>query len=115
MKRMQQGFIYLLLLFFATHVACLESVSLALIDYERQSTKLDFLLPAPLFISQIILHDPIKTTYFKNIIPIVPASVSSDNLKTMVFYIAATKRYEKIVFTIQDDQLIIYLTPHFIF
>jgi outer membrane protein assembly factor BamA len=115
MKRMHQGFIYLLLLFFATHVACLESVSLALVDYERQSTKLDSFLPEPLFIKQIILQDPLETTCLKNIIPIIPAPIGADNLKTVVFYIAATQRYETVVFTLSQDQLSIELKPHRIF
>lgn len=112
---MQQGFICLLLLFFATSVAWPQSISLSLIDYERQFTKLDSLMPAPLFISQIILQDPFETTYLKNILPIVPAPIGADNLKKMVFYIAATKRYEHIVFTLAHDQLLIDLTPHLIF
>lgn len=114
MERKQQGFFFLLLLFFATSDFAL-SVSLALIDYERQSAKLDSFLPEPLFISQIILQDPFETTYLKNIIPRVPAPIGADNLKKMLFYIAATKRYEKIVFTLGDDYLLIDLTTHFIF
>jgi outer membrane protein assembly factor BamA len=112
---MHQGFIYLLLLFFATHVACLESVSLALVDYERQSTKLDSFLPDPLLIKQIILQDPLEITYLKNIIPRVPAPIGADNLKILVFYIAATQRYETVVFTLSQDQLSIDLKPHRIF
>lgn len=112
---MQQGFFFLLLLFFVIGLVKAQSVSFTSLDYERQSIQLDSFLPEPLFINQIILQDPFGTTYLKNIIPIVPASISADNLKKILFYITATKRYEKIIFTIHKDQLIIDLTPHIIF
>lgn len=113
MKRVHQGFFFIVL--FVGTIAHPFACSLELIDFERQLAKIDLFLPVAAKVSAISWHDSLENADLKKLLPAVPAILCPTELKKLVFYCAATRRYERITFSLDGDQLSITLDPAIIF
>ena len=111
MKRKHLGFFFL---FFAFLSYC-QQCTISLTHPERQWNCIDTLLSQPASIIQIHIDDPYKVSQFAHILPSVPALLCANDLKRIIFYLAATNRYEAALLTRGDTTIHIRLIPRLIF
>ncbi|CAN5171622.1 hypothetical protein BH09DEP1_BH09DEP1_3520 [soil metagenome] len=112
MKRTLQGLFFLLLFILVIgRSAAASSCSIELVDFERQSAKLAELFPVPKRIDALLWHDSLSNNDLKKFLSQVPCNLSSTELKKLLFYCAATKRYERMIFYLEADRLTIILEP----